>query len=341
MVDKISSADSGYQPGDLSYFPETKDNWDSLYKATNNSETKLKQSLSFGGKTIIVDDNSGFPPTGIIKIGPPAGESGNYELVYYQTKGQGFFKNLKRGFAGTVQTTWGMGSYVSNSVVSEHHLAIRDAIMQIEKKLGTKTNPEEGSLTQQINSLDVKYLSPKPIFRAFPTKGAPPLTVTFQNFSLGNGIRWFWDFGDGTSIDENPTHTYNNEGIYSVKLNMTIEEGGQAIAFKTNYITVSEKEALSFFYISQVNDGPAYSEETATLLAEDPAVFMFMDQTDGDISERHWIFGDGETISSYNPQNHFVTHTYAVPGDYNPTLILIYSDSSSKRVFLQESVTIL
>ena len=88
MVDKISSSDSGYQPGDLSYFPEAKDNWDSLYKATNNSETRLKQSLSFSGKTIIVEDNSNFPATGIIKIGPPAGESGNYELVYYQTKGQ-------------------------------------------------------------------------------------------------------------------------------------------------------------------------------------------------------------------------------------------------------------
>ena len=341
MVDKLSSSDFGYTPGDLSYFPDAKDNWDSLYKATNNSETKLKQSLSFAGKIIVVEDNSNFPDTGILKIGPQSGESGTYELVYYQTKGKGFFKDLKRGFAGTIHTSWSLGSFVSNSVVAEYHLAIRDAILKMEQKVGTKINPAEGSLTQQINALGVKYLSPKPIFRAFPRKGPPPLTVTFQNFSLGNGVRWFWDFGDGTSISENPTHTYTKEGIYSIKLNMITENGGQSIAFKTNYIVVSEAENPSFFYVSQTTNGPAYSIETATQLSSEPAVFMFMDQTDGDIAERHWIFGDGETFSSYNPQHHFTTHTYAIPGEYNPTLILIYSDSSSKRTFLQESITIL
>ena len=341
MVDKLSSADPGYSPGDLSYFPEAKDTWDSLYKATNNSETTLKQSLSFNSKMIVVEDNSSFPDTGILRIGPPAGSSGTYELVYYQTKGQGFFKNLKRGFAGTLQTTWAIGSYVSNSVVAEYHLAVRDAILKIEEKLGTKINPADGSLTKLINDLQIKFLSPKPIFRAYPRKGPPPLTVTFQNFSLGNGIRWFWDFGDGTSISENPTHTYTSEGVFSVKLNMITVDGGQAIAFKTNYIVVSEQERQPFFYVTQTTDGPAYSEETATALAEDPAVFTFMDQTDGDIAERHWIFGDGETYSTSDPQNHFVTHSYAIPGDYEPTLILVYSDTTSKRAFLQGTVTVL
>ena len=42
MVDKISSLDKGYFSGALSNFPEAKDNWDSLFKATNNSETTLK-----------------------------------------------------------------------------------------------------------------------------------------------------------------------------------------------------------------------------------------------------------------------------------------------------------
>lgn len=341
MVDKLSSVDAGYQPGDLSYYPETKDTWDSLYKATNNSETILKQSLSFNGKLIIVNDNSNFPNSGILRIGPPAGKSGTYELVYYQTKGQGFFKDLKRGFAGTLQTTWSPGSYVSNSVTSEHHMAVRDAVLKMEEKIGIKKNPAAGTLTQLLNSLDVKFLSPKPIFRAFPKKGPPPLTVTFQNFSLGNGVRWFWDFGDGTSISENPIHTYTEEGTYSVKLNMITENGGQAIAFKTNYITVAEKESQPFFYISQKTIGPAYSQQTATDLSEDPAVFIFMDQTDGDISERHWIFGDGETYSTSDPQNHFTTHTYATPGNYDPTLILIYSDTSYKRAFLKETVVIL
>ena len=339
MVDKISSLDPGYFPGALSNFPDAKDTWDSLFKATNNSETSLKQTLSFSGKSIVVSNNSNFPNSGILRIANSQG--GNYELIYYATKGQGFFKDLKRGYGGTLQTSWPQGSAVTNSVVAEYHNAIKDAILNMEEKIGTKTKAAEGTLTKLIASLDVNFLSPKPIFRAFPKKGKPPLTVTFQNFSTGNGVRWFWDFGDGTSVLENPTHTFTQEGIYSVKLNVINDEGGQAIAFKTNYITVSNSEIVPFFYISQVNDSPAYSQQTATALNTDPATFLYMDQTDGDIAERHWIFGDGTTYSSTNPNNHFITHIYDTPGEYEPTLILIFSDATYKRAFLQQKVIIL
>ena len=42
--------------------------------------------------------------------------------------------------------------------------------------------------------------------------------VSFANSTL-NGETYFWDFGDGTtSTDENPTHTYTAEGIYTCLL---------------------------------------------------------------------------------------------------------------------------
>lgn len=45
-----------------------------------------------------------------------------------------------------------------------------------------------------------------------------PLTVTFSNLS-SHGISYFWDFGDGTtSTLATPTHTYTQNGNYTVKL---------------------------------------------------------------------------------------------------------------------------
>ena len=50
--------------------------------------------------------------------------------------------------------------------------------------------------------------------------------VQFEDLSLGNAIIWNWEFGDGaTSSDQNPTHSYDSKGIYTVKLT-TIDDIG-------------------------------------------------------------------------------------------------------------------
>lgn len=342
MADKISSLDDGYESGDLSHFPEAIDGRDNLYEATNNSVTILKQSLPYNGKLIIVEDTSSFPANGIVRIGPPPGEPGESEYIYYNKKSAGIFKDLVRGFAGSRQTSWKTGSYVSNSVFAEHHNAIKDALLNIEKYLGTDFNPDAGSLTDLIQQLETKFLSPKPLFRAFPLRGTPPLTVSFQNYSLGDGLRWFWDFGDGTSADKNPVHTFQAEGTYTVKLNLITETGGQGIAIKKNYIVVSEKEIEPFYYISQKNpETPAYSIATAEDESSEAAIFEFVDQTDGNISQRVWIFGDGEKHIEEDPDKHTATHQYADPGSYDPSLIIVFSDATFKRVFLSESLVVL
>ena len=65
MTVKISSYDFGYLAGDLSVFPEAIDNYDTLYFAKNNSETKLtvddlfaEDWMVFHGKSLkeVLDD---------------------------------------------------------------------------------------------------------------------------------------------------------------------------------------------------------------------------------------------------------------------------------------------
>jgi uncharacterized membrane protein len=59
-------------------------------------------------------------------------------------------------------------------------------------------------------------------------------TVTFTDASTdsdGTIASWAWTFGDtGTSTDQNPTHQYSVNGVYTVRLTVTDDDGA------TNYV---------------------------------------------------------------------------------------------------------
>lgn len=76
-------------------------------------------------------------------------------------------------------------------------------------------------------------------FNANPKTGATPLLVSFQDLSTGIPTSWSWAFGDGTtSTDQNPTHTYSQAGIFSVKLKVSDPLGSNGLS-RSGYIIVS------------------------------------------------------------------------------------------------------
>jgi PKD repeat protein len=76
-------------------------------------------------------------------------------------------------------------------------------------------------------------------FTADVTADPPPLTVNFTDNSSGNITSWEWDFGDGvTSTEQNPSHTYNDLGRYTVSLTVT-GPGGSDTETKPDYITAA------------------------------------------------------------------------------------------------------
>lgn len=345
MVDRISSLDNGYRSGDLSIFPEALDDKDLLYKATNNSKVKLKQTLSYNGKVIVVESTEGFPDNGQIRIGEENGTEA-YELIAYGRKTTNSFVDLKRGFGGSKQNVWRPGTvFVSNSVVADHHNTVKDAIINIEQNLGLQLEPDPDSLNGILKTQEVRFLTPKPLFRAFPIKGPPSLTVRFQNFTTGHIIRYLWDFGDGgTSLEKSPTHTYLIEGKYTVKLNVITSTGAQGIATKYEYIEVNADETAPFIYVESVSD--PYSVETASALTiggddTSPKEFVFVDQTDGDIVQRNWIFGDGEKYTENDPDKHTISHIFSKKGEYVVSCIIIFANRKLKRVELPETLIVL
>ena len=79
-------------------------------------------------------------------------------------------------------------------------------------------------------------------FEGFPTEGAAPLDVFFEDYSTGDIISWQWDFdNDGTIDSEEPygQWRYWEPGTYSVSL--TVSDGlNEDTEIKEDYITVYE-----------------------------------------------------------------------------------------------------
>ena len=143
------------------------------------------------------------------------------------------------------------------------------------------------------------------------------VTFTDESFAVGGITSWFWDFGDGaTSTEQNPEHTYAQEGgVFSVTL--TIESPECGTISTTYHLCVGEGGVVvgsaceSFFFFEQPN--------TDALLT-----FQFIDFSLGDIDAWIWDFGDGTTSTQQNP-----THTYATEGFYLVSLTVISGDCES------------
>jgi len=71
------------------------------------------------------------------------------------------------------------------------------------------------------------------------------LKVAFSDMSSGEPVKWYWDFGDGTSsTEESPVHVYEKAGEYTVTLKVENSEGFSSET--TDYVEIS-KHRWNFF----------------------------------------------------------------------------------------------
>ncbi len=92
------------------------------------------------------------------------------------------------------------------------------------------------------NYITVNNCSPVANFVGNPTSVCEGNTVHFTDQSTNNPTSWYWSFPGGTpnsSIQQNPTITYNTPGVYSVSLTASNASGNHTYT-RTNYITVTD-----------------------------------------------------------------------------------------------------
>lgn len=159
-------------------------------------------------------------------------------------------------------------------------------------------------ITEKIGYINVTNAPIADLTAVNPSACSAPHTVNFTDLSV-DANSWFWDFGDGnTSTDQNPSHTYVDEGQYDITLSIGSLNGCRDTLLLENYVSVESPEA-GFI-----------ADETRGCV---PMITNFTDQTISTepINQYYWDFGDGNTSTQANP-----THFYTSQGIYDVTLIV-------------------
>ena len=151
-----------------------------------------------------------------------------------------------------------------------------------------------------------------------PTTIMQGQSVTFTDQSQYAGS-WSWNFGDGqTSTEQNPVHTYNAVGTYTVSLTVT-NGAGSNTKTRTNYITVN----------------PNTNPPIANFVADNTTVSIggtvnFTDLTQNLPTSWSWTF-EGGTPATSTQQNPSVV--YNTPGVYNVSLTVTnaYGNSTETK----------
>ncbi len=131
-------------------------------------------------------------------------------------------------------------------------------------------------------------------------------TVKFKNNSTG-GFNYYWDFGVGdetpaSSTDFEPSFTYPDTGVYTVKL--VVNRGSTCPDSITRFVKV-----YPYFQADFDTEGRPCPK----------GIIQFRDQSKATyepVKSWFWSFGDGNSSNLQNP-----THTYAAGGNYPVTLI--------------------
>ncbi|HKB45617.1 MAG TPA: PKD domain-containing protein, partial [Chitinophagaceae bacterium] len=153
------------------------------------------------------------------------------------------------------------------------------------------------------------FSSPSASFSANLTTACVPATIQFTDQSTAPAgatiTQWQWNFGDGgTSTSQNPSHTYNATGFYTVSLSITSSTGCTSTAVIGNYIRIVSGITTNFAFL-----------QPSTCTA--PFVVTFQDQSSGPGTlSYNWNFGNGAPNSNLpNP-----TTTYPAAGNYTVQL---------------------
>ena len=213
-------------------------------------QTNVSQ-IEMGGSVSLCNDN------GSISL-QNYGQSRKCTLILNQLEGEGISRVTVDGINIEADST----IYAEPSNWSN----LQSSTITIKHDVGS-----DGTI-DSVQTIDPNSVLPLPVanFTSNVTTGYAPLTVQFTDLSK-NATSWKWNFGDATySTEQNPVHTYTEEGNFTVLLNSSNSVGydvEQRIIYVVNDSapelalignkSVSINELLSFNISATDADGDA------------------------------------------------------------------------------------
>jgi gliding motility-associated-like protein len=169
--------------------------------------------------------------------------------------------------------------------------------------LSLKVEDINGCVDSVFLPWGVGIFSPVASFWTADTVICPNTDVAFVNESKGAGLKFFWEFGDGTTSNVSlPTKQYAKEGRYDVSLEVTDSANCKSRLLRPQYIDVGG--LLSSFEVSD------------TFANCPPLRVTFTNYSRGAI-RNSWNFGNGNSSLLENP-----IQTYTEIGDFAARLVV-------------------
>lgn len=202
------------------------------------------------------------------------------------------FDNKSLVYTPTVQYNWSFGDGFGNSSLEDPDYTYASSGIFDVKLLVTDANGCKDSITREV----VAHPRAIPGFEFDTACQSVPLNFSNTTVFTQGTMRYTWFFKpEVTSNNAEPTYTFDNYGVYPVKLEITTDRG--CIDFITKNVNVHKKPQVLF---RADNECLNYTTEFENLSTE----------LDGNITWL-WDFGDQQSSPLDKP-----THLYKTPGTY-------------------------
>ncbi len=220
-----------------------------------------------------------------------------------------FFTDTSTGNPAITSWLWDFGDTNTSTSQNPVHNYLTSGDFTISL---TVTNVDGSDSTTQ----QVKVSVPTANFSGVTLFGCGPLDTTFTDTSTFNNSTassWFWDFGDGgTSTTQNPSYTYDQPGVYTVKMTVTDANGCfDTLTTILGYVQVIGPD-VSFTSNPTSGQVPLDVDFTDTSIFTSPPISWT------------WNFDDGGSSNVPNP-----IHTYNGEGVYATSLTVTDIDGCS------------
>lgn len=203
----------------------------------------------------------------------------DFTWSYTADQTQIHFKNASA--AGVVSWYWDFGDGTSSVLQQPSHKYESGGVYTV-----TLTTINATGLC--ISSISKRVVAGAPLCYAYFDLQVDTATrsVTFQNGSEGEMLKYYWSFGDGTaSILQDPVHQFKLAGNYEVSLSIKNTDG-----------TCSDQYAVRIQLAPPVCDA-----DFSAFVDSITNTAYFLSKIQDPMNQYYWIFGDGTISNISNP----------------------------------------